>query len=177
MPKRATFIMRGLALANVLEGTVGMFMLANFTATALDPVARSVLIAFPKSPLAFWISFPTDFAFIALLFVSASLLWRLRKSGLALLAWTLVSESLLFVALSIVHALLVFPGGSNAQIQVAQLQAVLFLLSPIFGIQFVTLYPLLAGLFIYLAYRVLAAPPEQPTAGPASVAPGTHAEP
>lgn len=155
MHRRTTLIMRALALGNILEGAVGLFLLSVMTTTAIQPVARAVLTELPASPITIWTGVAVDIGFLALLLVSAHLLWNLRRSGLSLLAWTLGGEAFLFIALTVLQGLFSLRTEAGAQAAAGHLQSVLFMLSFVFGFQMITAYPLVAGVLVVLAFRAL----------------------
>jgi hypothetical protein len=158
MPRKAETLMRVLAVINVLEGAGGLFMVALALDTILGPFRGLVPGTRQHAGSAVYAMAFANVAFACLLFISASLLWRLKRSGLLLLLCTLCSEVVYFLTLvaTLMHR-------ESARLPHSQGPASAF--APLFGfanmglgVQVLTAYPLIAGVLIFLAYRSIAIP-------------------
>lgn len=158
MPGRLKTIFRILSVATLLEATVGLFWIGlQMFVLAFRREAAFNLPGgpYPHLETLVYLMTSADLLFIATLLVAAILLWKLRRRGLFLLAWTILAE---LAYLGVIIALGTYLGtsGDTARKSLAgTLNLALAFGNAGLGIQLFTAFPLIAGVLIFFAYRYL----------------------
>ena len=155
MPTRALVLMRALAVISVLEAVGGLFPLVMAVRAAVGPSQALIAASLPGWKGALYTITPISLLLALLLFSSAALLWRLKTVGLALLAWTLASEVLIFLFLTFRAGASVARAGPSPLPEAAT--AGFYGLIGL-GVHMVTAFPLVGGVLVFLAYHWLRAP-------------------
>jgi hypothetical protein len=155
MHRKTSIILRVLAVLTALVALGGFFFVGLavpgfFTASS---AFSSELPLFNQVYLGLIL---VNLTFVALLFVSAFLLWKLQRRGLFLLVLTLCLE-LLYMSILVGSTMVLEQNG--LQMAIASLTGVGMM---VLGLQIYTAYPLFALVLLILAYRHLGIPARAP---------------
>jgi hypothetical protein len=156
LPKKIKTIFRVLSVLTLLEGGLGLLMTASALVLGLFKYEALDLLSGYKHPklnfvYVYLIGFG-DVVFMAALVIAGLLLWKQRRRGLQVLAWTLVAEFFLVVLFAFTFLPFVGFGYSSTQSYIVGTAAVPF--TP----QIITAFPIIAGFLIFFAYRYLGIP-------------------
>lgn len=158
MPRRLRTIFRILSVVTLLEATVGLFWIGlQMSVLAFH---REAAFNFPGGPYPHleslvYLMTSANLLFIGTLIAAAILLWKLRRRGLFLLAWTLLIECAYFLGIVAVGTYLGMNGDSARKVLASTFSVATAFGTAGLGIQLFTGFPLIAGVLIFFAYRYL----------------------
>ncbi len=146
--------MRVLAVANVVEAAVGILGLWMSLVIAKGIHAGG----HPLPPGPFYGMLCVNLLFVGMLVVSAVLLWRLRRRGLWLLAWTLAAEVVYLLVVWTAPSIALHGARPHLRLPPKALDAAVLAGNMPVGLEILSGYPLLAGVATFFAYRYLGVP-------------------
>ena len=151
-PRRVRAIFRALSVLTAVEAGLGLALTA--CVTLLVPFHYATLSSLEGHPYSRSLSLlyllgSTSALFDGVLLASSALLWKLRRTGLVLLSWTLIGE-----VVCVVGIVSMFTSGFSSNAESYVLGMGLMPFSP----QIVTVFPIIAAILIYFAYRYLGIP-------------------
>ncbi len=158
MTRRLKIILRILSVVTLLEATAGLFWFGlEMYVLAFHREAAFNLPGGPYPHLESLVYLMTsaDLLFIATLIVAAILLWKLQRRGLFLLAWTLFVECVYFLGIITVGTYLGMSADSARKVLASTFTMAIAFGNRGLGTQLFTGFPLIAGVFIFFAYRYL----------------------
>lgn len=158
MNRKTTMILRILAVLTAIVALGGLFFVGLSVPGLFAGSSKlsSELLHYNRVYLGLVL---VNLAIVALLLVSARLIWRLQRRGLFLLVLTLCLEA---VYLSILVGSSMVLEQNGLQTAVATLTGVGMM---VVGLQIYTAYPLFALVLLILAYRRLGIPARSPEQG------------
>jgi hypothetical protein len=164
MRQKLRVIFRVLSVITSLESACGLFftvmamLVYPFVSTTLE---NKLVYPYLHPRLVMYLMSFANILFDGLLLIAGVLLWKFRRRGLFLLAYTLVAEVVYFIAILLVEvggemikAHLALLSGDRGPLQ-GTLGAMMGVGNMSLGIQFITAFPIVAGVLIFFAYRYL----------------------
>jgi len=155
MSRKATILMRVLAVTSAFEAAGGLALLIPTFIKLRSPQGEGVPGSPP--PPAWVLEFMTaaNVAFAAMLILCATLLWKLKPTGLRLLIGTFCLELFYYLCLAAALLWLGFAQGGSQRPFALQIASMIGVGNLVVGIQISTAYPLVAGILIFYCYRSL----------------------
>jgi hypothetical protein len=147
--------MRVLSIVTLVEGADGLFTVVSTLPVTVGPLRALLLENHAHAEWALYGMVAANLIFNSMLLICGLRIWKLDRSGLRLLVWTLCAEAVYFVAVALLASSPYFWPGPLRKLISDTIAPFTGFANMGLSLQVITAYPLLAAVLIFFSYRWL----------------------